>query len=175
VTICERLPAAPAVYAWFRTLRLQPNLDPETFAARLESLVAARAAPDHSARLGPMHGVTLEARSDLSSRKSLDLHRLATSEVFRTYVATVVEKASLLQAPLYVGKAQHLQRRIRQHLDPASDLATRLREIDIRLDECVLAYVIVEAADPHIEGESLTLLEEIITRICRPGFVLRPG
>ncbi len=178
--LCERLPPAPAVYAWFRTIRVPVNRGPEDFVQSILTATEAPAAPTWRARLGPMHATTLESRSELTARKQLQLEHLALDAGFRSYVARIIESASILQAPLYVGKAQDLQRRISQHLDPMSDLSVRLREAGIRIDDCTLAYAIVEDIDASIESWTndpnvLLLIEEIITRICRPGFVARPG
>lgn len=126
--LCERLPAAPAVYAWFRTIRVPANRGPEAFVQSILDAIEAPAAPNWRAKLGPMHTNTLESRSELSPSKRTLLDTLALNEGFRQYTARIVEAAAILQAPLYVGKAQDLQRRTRQHLDPMSDLSVRLRE-----------------------------------------------
>ncbi len=80
----------------------------------------------------------------------------------------------MIQSPLYVGKASDIQVRTRQHLKPDSELAVRLRAAGIEISECTLGYAVVDPS-PDASDESMTLLEEILTRICRPGFVLRPG
>jgi uncharacterized protein YjiS (DUF1127 family) len=126
-----------------------------------------------------MHSGTLESRSELSPLKRTQLEDLARDERFRFYAARVVEAAAILQAPLYVGKAEDLQRRIRQHLEPMSDLSVRLRDAGIRIGDCTLAYSMVEereiSSDWELAPQHLFLMEELITRICRPGFVARPG
>lgn len=178
--LCERLPTAPAIYAWFRTIRVPVNRGAPEFIESIIAAIEAPAAPLWTSKLGPMHSGTLESRSELSSSKELQLEQLASNERFRRYAARIVEAAAVLQAPLYVGKAADLQRRIRQHLDPMSDLSVRLRDAGIRIDDCTLAYAVVED-DDAAEGSwtedpgVLFLIEEIITRICRPGFVSRPG
>jgi hypothetical protein len=178
--LCERLPSAPAMYAWFRTIRVPENRGPDEFVRSILDAIEAPAAPDWRAKLGPMHTNTLESRSELSQSKRTLLEALAANDGFRQYTARIVEAAAVLQAPLYVGKAQDLQRRIRQHLDPMSDLSVRLREAGIRIDDCTLAYAIVDDETAvtdswAVEPRVLFLIEEIITRICRPGFVARPG
>lgn len=87
----------------------------------------------------------------------------------------MIGTASLLQAPLYTGKAASLQVRIRQHLEPMSDLAVRLREVDTTINGCTLAYAIVDESPMTLNANTLFLIEEIITRLCRPGFVSRIG
>lgn len=83
--------------------------------------------------------------------------------------------ATAIQTPLYVGKATDIQMRTRQHLQPTSELAIRLREADIDISECTLGYAVLAKTDGDVSTEILTLFEEILTRVCRPGFVLRPG
>ncbi len=171
-TACERIPTVPAVYAWFRGLRLDHST-PEAFVTSVCDAIATRAASNHTARLGPLHKVALESASELSEAKRDRLFELSSSEDFRLYLNSLLDAAALLQAPLYVGKARDLRTRTRQHLDPSSDLSTRLQDANIVLRECTLAYIALD----HVPDDDryLTLIEEILTRICRPGFVLRPG
>jgi hypothetical protein len=172
---CERLPAEPAVYAFFRNIKLSPHTSPEEFVALIESAISGRAAPDRHAKVGPMHRVTLECRSELSEKKWDRLFELAGSAAFRSFLAQVVATGSLLQSPLYVGKASSLQARIRQHLEPMSDLSARLREAGITVNRCILAYALVDESPVPLTDAALFLIEEVITRICRPGFVSRIG
>lgn len=173
---CDRLPDAPAVYALFRNIKLpSPSTTSSFFVASLEAAISARAAPDRSNKVGPLHQVTLECRSDLTLVKSRKLAELSQSQPFRGFLAGLVEKASLLQSPLYVGKAEGLQGRIRQHLDPMSDLAVRLRDAGIPINCCTLAYALVEKCPLALDNQTMILIEEIISRLCRPGFVSRIG
>ena len=100
---------------------------------------------------------------------------LVQDVAFRVFLSKVVETASLLQSPLYVGKAASLQGRIRQHLDPMSDLAVRLRNAGITINGCTLAYTIVDESPVPLDDNGMFLIEEIISRLCRPGFVSRIG
>ena len=173
---CERLPDQPAVYAFFRNIRLpSKNSSPEEFLAAIGAAITARGAPDRSSKVGPLHTVRLECWSELSDTKSSSLDLLAQDHDFRGFLRTIIETASLLQSPLYVGKADKLQHRIRQHLNPMSDLAVRLREANITLNGCTLAYAIVDQCPVPLNLQTMTLIEEIISRICRPGFVRRIG
>lgn len=178
--LCERLPTAPAIYAWFRTIRIPFNHGPTEFVASITSAIEAPAAPLWTSKLGPMHSATLESRSSLSTSKESRLEESSLSEDFRKHTSRIIEAAAVLQAPLYVGKANDLQRRVRQHLEPMSELSVRFRDAGIRINDCTLAYAILESSDPResswVDDQSvLTLIEEIITRICRPGFVARHG
>lgn len=173
---CDRLPDQPAVYAFFRNVKLpRPEAGADNFLAALNAAISARAAPDRSSRVGPLHTVRLECWSELTANKSSKLSVLAENAAFRGFLGEVIETASLLQSPLYVGKADSLQARIRQHLEPMSDLAVRLREASITINGCSLAYAIVHECPVPLDLQTMTLIEEIISRICRPGFVSRIG
>jgi len=119
--------------------------------------------------------VALDNRSTLGPKKQALLQEHAQSERFRELLANLVKKSSPLRSPLYVGQTDNLRRRITQHLDPTSDLSTRLRKENIALDECVLSYTLVEAATYMNRPQALILIEDIITRLLRPGFVARIG
>ena len=129
-TACDRLPTQPAIYAFFRNIRLpSKESPPEDFLAALNAAVAAQGGPRHeAAKWDRCTWSRLECWSELTETKSDGLNVLAQNQDFRGFLRTIIETASLLQSPLYVGKADKLQDRIRQHLDPMSDLAVRLRE-----------------------------------------------
>jgi hypothetical protein len=172
---CARLPTAPAVYAFFRNIKLPHAGSANDFLTAVIEAITAHAAPNRTSKVGPLHKVTLECYSELSSNKAEALTLLAQSVPFRAFLSKIAETASLLQSPLYVGKAESLQSRIRQHLDPMSDLAVRLREADIKISGCTLVYTIVDESAVSLDGSTMTLIEEIISRLCRPGFVSRIG
>jgi hypothetical protein len=172
---CDRLPAEPAVYAFFRNIKLPSLASPNDFLVSLIAAIEARSAPDRMSKVGPLHKVMLECRSGLSERKAEKLSTLVQAAAFRVFLSKVVETVSLLQSPLYVGKAASLQGRIRQHLDPMSDLAVRLREAGIAIGGCTLAYAIVDESPVPLNDADMFLIEEIVSRLCRPGFVSRIG
>jgi hypothetical protein len=173
--IAQRMPDLPAIYAFFRRIPSVSTGSAEQFYADILSLVEATAAPAHSNNLGPLHLVSLESRSTLSSRKREKLHELAASGQFRRLMSQVVEAATGLQSPLYVGKTVSLQTRIGQHLDPMSPLATRLRAVGIQITDCIITYTLIPAESQFYSNDTLLLIEEIVTRFLRPGFVLRAG
>lgn len=170
----RRVPAAPGVYSFFRKLSIDRLDDPGEFVDELMAYIDQPAAVKQTTKCGPLHTVSLESKSTLSDRKLSQLKELSKSTEFRSYVAKVVATSSMLQAPMYVGKADNLQSRITQHLDPSSDLATRLREAGIVLDQAILVYSVIDES-AHLSDSVLFLIEEVISRICRPGFVQRIG
>lgn len=163
------------MYAFFRNIRLPSSATAGDFLACLVAAIETRAAPDRTSKVGPLHNVTLESRSALSPKKIDQLSTLLQTAAFRAFLGKVVGTASLLQSPVYVGKAASLQARIRQHLDPMSPLAVRLRGADTTINACTLAYALVDESPVALDAQSLFLIEDIITRLCRPGFVSRIG
>lgn len=170
----ERIPAEPGVYAFFRQLEISHQHDPEGFTEEVLALIGQPAANSHATRCGPLHNINLHSHSTLSQKKENELRQLAADDSSRQYLANVISACTMLQSPLYVGKADRLRRRIGNHLDPSSDLSLRLREVGICIEKCVLVYTLLDD-DVCLSEASLFLFEEIISRICRPGFVLRIG
>jgi MoxR-like ATPase len=173
--VSERLPDIPAVYAFVRYITPPPVHDKEEFVSSVQESIRMRAAPDHIANLGPLHKASLQSYSVLSERKLSDLEAYAENDDFRFVVRSVFEHAAALQAPLYVGKALSLQSRFLQHIQPMSDLNCRLREVGITLEQCILLYAELDSLPKNINQDALNLIEEILTRILRPGFVKRIG
>src|SRR5688572_27890410 len=106
---CERIPSIPAIYAFFRRLPDLSRADPSTFARQIEELIEMPAAPHHVSQAGPLHRVSLEARSQLSAFKRAALADLSQDAAFRSHLSEILQHITLLQAPLYIGKAQALQ------------------------------------------------------------------
>lgn len=172
---CERLPNSPGVYGFFSPTPVLPTDDPEEFIATLNALVEQRASPVQSTRAGSLYHLTLDNFSHLSQRKQEVLREHAQDANFREELATIVERCMPLRAPLYVGQTATLQTRIKQHLAPSSDLAIRLRSTGLAIDRCVIAYRLMPDIKALRTPEVLTLTEEIVTRLLRPGYVSRIG
>ncbi len=170
----KRVPTASGVYSFFRKIKLNREDDSGEFVKEVLAYVDQPAARPHSTKCGPLHNISLESASTLSEKKLTQLHDLSSNAEFRAYLARVLSAASMLQSPMYVGKADDLQSRISQHLDPSSELATRLRQAGIVFDEAILVYTVIEESEQRSDSV-LFLVEEIVSRICRPGFVLRIG
>jgi len=172
---CEKLPNAPGIYAFYRRIPMLSTTDKDAFCDAIVSTIGEHAAPDHRASIGPLHSLSLYSFSELSDVRTEQLKEHSDSADFRRFVGEVFATLSAMQAPLYVGKARKLQDRIRQHFRPLSPLTTRLREFNIPLDRCVLCYCLLDESMDALSEEALVLIEDIITRVLRPGFVLRIG
>ena len=172
---CDKLPNAPGIYAFYRRIPQLSTTDKDAFCETIRATVAEHAAPDHNTSVGPLHSLSLYSFSSLSDTRADQLEELADSADFRRVVGEVFARLPVLQGPLYVGKARRLQHRIRQHFSPLSPLTVRLRQASIPLDRCVLAYCLLDENRDTLSDEALFLIEDIITRVLRPGFVLRIG
>jgi len=177
--ISARIPCAPAVYAFYRRLDVSADVDPEEFVAHIQGEVSCPAAPLREARVGGLHRVGLHSESTLSESKLELLRALAVGKEFRSALSSIIQHPCLLQPPLYVGKAANLQTRTRRHLDVSSPLSERLRDVGIDIKKANMVYTLIPqdniSDEDQEENEAALLIEEIVTRICRPGFVLRIG
>ncbi|WP_370714850.1 hypothetical protein [Sphingomonas sp. IW22] len=172
---CERLPNAPGVYAFFAPTPVVPTSNATEFVEALNGFIEQRASPVQFARAGSLHQISLDNYSELSSHKKEILRERAEDPTFREEIATVVARCMPLRAPLYVGQTVTVQSRIRQHLSPSSDLAVRLRSTGLAIDRCVIAYRLMPDLQALRSQDVLTLTEEIVTRLLRPGYVSRIG
>jgi hypothetical protein len=192
----DTLPEIPAVYAWYRALELGGAVEaPERFLGHIQHLLSARLSETFVGKLGSLYHVSVhECAVGLSGRKWSLLERIAQHPDARTRLATILESAALLQAPLYVGKARNLRRRIGEHVEGRSGLADRLTAAGIPLSSCVLRYRATLDEDLHAfakptsngsaptpteaeEGadEVTLLLEELLSRLSPSAFVRRIG
>ena len=172
---CERLPNAPGVYAFFSPTPIVPTGTASEFVEALNAYIEQRASPIQFARAGSLHQLSLDNFSGLSAHKKDVLRDHAEDQAFREEIATVVARCMPLRAPLYVGQTVTIQTRIKQHLSPSSDLAIRLRSTGLAIDKCVIAYRLMTDLQTLKSQEVLTLTEEIVTRLLRPGYVSRIG
>jgi len=173
--VCDKIPNAPGIYAFYRQIPALAVGDKVAFCGTILSTVSEHSAPDHDASVGPLHAVSLFSFSKLSERRTEQLMEQSESDEFRRVVGEVFALLPTLQGPLYVGSSRTLQDRIRQHFRPLSPLTSRLRKVGIPLDLCVLVYCVLDENMDNLSDETLHLIEDIITRVVRPGFVLRIG
>jgi hypothetical protein len=191
-----RLKGHPAVYAWYRDLRvLQRHVgSPESFLMALDRLLEANLSATFQGKIGYLYQVSLvEKPSHLGSKSRKTLEVIASDENSRRALVNILEAATFLQAPLYVGKALNLRRRMNEHLDEKSPLIQRFYDAKIDISECVLRYRYLtdaEALDllrPTSEEKNeddfgsenhdavATMVEELLTRLSPSAFVKRPG
>ena len=169
-----------AVYAWFRDLTLPDDvLTSETkFVNTVMELFESSLSEKQEGRVGPFYEVDITAKpKNLTQAKEEALRHYAKTETIRNDIGRALRAATLLQAPLYIGKAGRLAYRIWRHVSRNTALCDRIEKAGLSLQDCLLAYVPVpNLSDVDIEQMRLVqLVEDIITRLSRPGFVLRIG
>ena len=169
-----------AVYAWFRDLTLSNDVltSEEKFVNTVMDLFGNPLSEKQEARVGPFYEVGIMAKpKELTPTKENALRRYAKMENVRNDIGRALEAATLLQAPLYIGKADRLADRIWSHVSHNTTLFSRIEKAGLLLKDCLLAYVPIPNPD-DTEDELMPLVqlvEDIITRLSRPGFVLRIG
>ena len=169
-----------AVYAWFRDLTLSEDIlaSEEKFISAVLELLVNPLSEKREAYVGPFYEVGVIAKPrELTSTKERALRHYAKSENIRDDIGSALEAATLLQAPLYIGKANRLADRIWAHVNRNTELCTRIEKTGLSFQDCLLAYVPVSNPDePDTELTPLAqLIEDIITKLSRPGFVIRSG
>ena len=178
------LPNATAVYAWFRDLTLS-NEDLASEEKFVNTITRWLEDPlplseNHEADISLFYklGITVKPKN-LPENRIDSLKKYAAQENIREEIGRALEAATFLQAPLYVGKATNrLAERVWEHVSRRnSDLWNRLEQVGLSLQDCLLAYVQITNFDDV--DSNLTpleeLVEDIITRLSRPGFVRRSG
>lgn len=185
-----RLEDRPAVYAWYRNIRVDPLLAPDEFVKTIRSLLSVQLSPSHTTVMGFLYHVTVaEEGGELNDGTSTTLARIASSPQARMELALILEKAASLQAPLYVGKTMALRRRVGEHVTGTnSELRSLLEAARIRMDQCLLKFRYVDPIDSVVRAvktPDLTsaeasdaicvLIEELLTRLGPAAFVRRPG
>ena len=169
-----------AVYAWFRDLTLSEDVlaSEEKFVSTVMELLGNPLSAKQEAHVGPFYEVGITAKpKELTQAKERALRQYAKAENTRNDIGSALEAATLLQAPLYIGKADKLANRIWNHVSRNTAFCSRIENVGLSLQDCLLAYVPIPNPD-DIEVELISLVqlvEDIITRLSRPGFVLRIG
>lgn len=176
---CNALPTdGPAVYAWFQDLTLPETVldSEEKFVNTIMQWFDNPLSEKREAHISPFYevGITIKSKK-LSSDKEDSLRQYAGRENIRREIGRVLEAMSVFQSPLYIGKADRLADRIWDHVDRKSDLRDRLEKAGLSLNNCLLAYVQISKNDGNTQTSLARLVEDIITRLSRPGFVLRIG
>lgn len=169
-----------AVYAWFRDLTLSEETlaSEEKFVGTIMNLFRSPLSAKQEARVGPFDEVSIMAKPrELTQTKEQALRKYAKSADTRKDIGSALEAATLLQAPLYIGKADRLASRIWNHVSRNTAFFNRIEKAGLSLQDCLLAYMPIP--NPEDTEDNLTsvaqLVEDIITRLSRPGFVLRIG
>ena len=177
------LPNVTAVYAWFRDLTLSEEIlaSEEKFINTILQWLEdpLPLAENHEADISLFYklGLTVKSENLLEEREN-SLRQYATNEYIRKEIGRALEAATFLQAPLYVGKASNrLADRVWEHINRQSDLWDRLEQVGLSLQDCLLVYVPISNFDDVVPDliPLERLVEDIVTKLSRPGFVRQSG
>jgi hypothetical protein len=183
----------PAVYAWYRNLNVaEATGSSEAFLSRINSLLESRLSDSFRGKLGFLYIVSVqECGGKLGSHNMELLEAIANNASARNQLAAILDTATFLQAPLYVGKTADLRRRIGEHLSGESGLVGRFSDAGIPIHSCILRYRYIDAitletiasayspdptdTDVAAEESVARLIEELLTRLSPCSFVRKPG
>lgn len=181
-TLADLLPRRGGLYLWRRSYF--PPLGVRGSADRCREWVHELAGAA-SARLGkrPLsHCVWLEGLQigggGLTDEKTGALESVTGSASGRDVLATFIETLSQFSHPVYVGQADDLLKRIRQHLAGETDLQAYLSEtLGLSWPDLDLYFVVLSPNTARSEGSRkvLELFELIAQRLLAPFGTRRPG
>ncbi|KUJ82964.1 hypothetical protein AWR36_010500 [Microbulbifer flavimaris] len=101
------------------------------------------------------------------------LNTLEKSKENRIALATLIECLLGQAPPVYIGKANNLQKRLLQHFEGKTDFSGRLAKTSIPLEDIYISYIKDEIS---LSDESITTtMEEILQKITNPPLVSRYG
>lgn len=182
---CRRaLPNITAVYAWFRDLTLS-NEDLASEEKFFNTIMQWLEYPlplseNQEADISIFYKLGIIVTSEgFPEKREYSLRQYAAKENIRKEIGHALEAATFLQAPLYIGKATNrLAERVWDHVSRRnSELWNRLEHVGLSLQDCLLVYVPIPNLD-DVDSDLTpleVLVEDIITRLSRPGFVRRSG
>jgi hypothetical protein len=145
-------------------------------AAGFNSTLAARmnantVLPTFLGTTGPYAVGLGPAINKLSKKKEPLAAAVAKTPARRQGFAYALLVSSIFQAPMYVGKADDLRGRIKDHRDGLTGFAKRVAKYNLMPDELVVAFVPFD----NLPNRTNELLEYIITVLATPPFVKRRG
>ena len=129
--------------------------------------------PSFVGKAGP-YGVSLGPGTfELTDAKIGISDQVSRGRKRRSRFAYAMLVSSIFQPPIYIGKANDLRDRIKNHRDGLTDFAARIKPYKLMPDELVVAYVYFdEGTMPKKTNE---LLEYILSVLATPPFVERRG
>ena len=167
------LPDSPGIYAWFKRLELRCTNNAD-FVADIQEILSIQwlMSIDGDGEIGKYYAATLELYPlayKLSQSKLNIAQTLSTAE--KQAFSDMLVEISILQSPLYVGKADNLRVRIVDgHLKHRSGFINR---VSSRIDpsQMLLAYIEMNSLPDRVNE----LLESMITVASMAWYVDRIG
>lgn len=172
----------PAVYAWFRDLEGICNEagTADELIVGIKSLLCAELSPRATIHSQFLYRAELwEHGGDLYSSTWEEIHRLLSTPEGVSALKEALCSASAFMAPLYIGKADKLRRRIGEHVRGSnSELKGLLDKAHVPLRNCLVRFVYLDngSSKGHLDQpSSVRAVEELLTRLAPAAFVRKPG
>lgn len=181
-TLVEILPQCSALYVWKRRITVPSYAlsSDQDFTKWISGVVEQKSGGISSCELAhcvTLHGLTIGG-GRLTPEKERTLTWLASKRKARTYIANVVESLTEVAPPIYVGNANNLCVRMKQHLTDATDLSDYLRdtlELDWRDLELNFLLLDKKPAESNDSKKVQEFLELVSQRVLAPIGTKRPG
>jgi hypothetical protein len=171
LTDIKSIPKKPGVYSWYRRLSVDdvsPADFKKTLAARMHTNTVL---PTFLGTSGPYAVGLSPNKNKLSPKKEPLADAVAKTLRRRSRFAHALLVASIFQAPMYVGKADDLRVRIKDHCDGNTGFSKRMTKRNLMPNELVVAFISFDS----LPARTNELLEYVITILATPPFVKRRG
>lgn len=171
------IPPRAGVYAWYSRIKIDDS-SPALFMKSISDLLAGTSwipveKPVKSGKVGPYQvTASLSPRKrKLHANKAVIASALSTNPAGRTGFKQLMADASVLQAPLYVGRTVQLRHRIlNQHLKTQTDFSKWITKY-LSLSDLVLGYVEMTP----LPKETCQVVESVLGTLALPRYALKIG
>ena len=176
---CNFVPEQPDIYQWRMNIAISPSVasSSEQIIRRIDQITKRPSGIIKDATINSTikTSITIGGHG-LTEKKSTNLFDFMKNKKVRIYTARFINSLKLAAPILYIGKADNLKKRIKQHLNNESDFSTNLiNNYHLSFDDLVLYYCPVVDSDAEKAKDYLELLELISQRIINPFAVERMG
>ena len=139
LTDMSSIPTNPGVYSWYRRLTVD-EVSPTGFRTTLNDRMKSNSIlPIFSGEAGPF-GISLgPSELQLTDAKKKITSLVAKGKLRRSHFAHALLVSSIFQPPMYVGKANGLRGRLKDHRDGKTDFAKRIAKHNLMPNELVVA------------------------------------
>lgn len=181
--LSDILSTGPAIYIWRRNLNPPIHViqNPQRMNAWLSEALAQRYTEIPAADMAHfihIHGVSVGG-DNLSLRKEKTLKDALLKRENREWLREFVRSLTEFSPPLYVGEADSLSTRIRDHLRGDTNFADMLQnKLGLSWNKLILCYCPLDGqtcAESGSDKDWRTLLEMIATVFGLAGCTARPG
>lgn len=174
------LPRQPAVYIWKLTLTpdVLQKADPNEYTDWLNRLCSAPLGIVRDTQLSHyLHLSNIELRGrGLPDSKRRFFRSFLSNLTARRWMTQYLAELSTHLPALYVGEADNLQQRVRQHIAGESQFGAQIAAMgELNWQMMSLFYVKVDNGDSNAAAAARRSLEYLTTSLTIAGYTSRPG